>query len=58
MIFLSAPASDLAHENEPNSGKLKALQEAITQGFASGTAGQLDMQAIKQKAKQQAGLSP
>jgi len=49
---------DLIRKDQRNSEKLKAMQEAITQGFASGKAEKLDMQAIKKKAKQQAGLIP
>ena len=49
---------DLIRKDQRNSEKLKALQEAITQGFDSGKAGKLDLQAIKQKARQQAGLLP
>ena len=49
---------DLIRKDQRNSEKLKALQEAITQGFASGKAVKLDMLAIKQNAKQQAGLIP
>ena len=49
---------DLIRKDQRNSEKLKALQEAITQGFASDKVGRLDGQAIKRKAKQQAGLLP
>ena len=49
---------DLIRKDQRNSEKLKSLQDAITQGFASGKSGPLDRQAIKQKAKQQAGLLP
>jgi antitoxin ParD1/3/4 len=49
---------DLIRKNPSNTKKLKSLQEAITQGFASGKPAKLDMQAIKQNAKQQAELIP
>ena len=49
---------DLIRKDQRNSEKLKAMQEAITQGFASGKTKKLDMQAIKKKAKQQAELIP
>lgn len=49
---------DLIRKDQRNSEKLKAMQEAITQGFDSGKAVKLDMLAIKQNAKQQAGLIP
>lgn len=47
---------DLIRKDQRNTEKLKSLQEAITQGFASGEPVKLDMQAIKQNAKKQAGL--
>jgi len=37
--------------------KLAALQAAITLGIESGQAGDLDMESIKQKARQLAGLN-
>jgi antitoxin ParD1/3/4 len=49
---------DLIRKDQRNTEKLKSLQEAITQGLASGKPVKLDMQAIKQNAKQQAGLIP
>jgi antitoxin ParD1/3/4 len=49
---------DLIRKDQRNREKLKALQEAITQGFDSGRAGELDLQTIKQKARKQAGLLP
>ena len=36
--------------------KIAALQSAITRGLESGSAGELDMEAIKREARQQAGL--
>ncbi len=47
---------DLIRRDQRNGEKLKALQEAVTHGFESGSAGQLDIQSIKQKAKKQVGL--
>ena len=58
MATMSISLPDLIRKDQRNSEKLKALQEAITQGFASGEAGKLEMQATKQKAKQQAGFAP
>ncbi len=49
---------DLIRKDQRNREKLKALQEAITQGFDSDRAGELDLQTIKQKARKQAGLLP
>ncbi len=49
---------DLIRKDQRNREKLKALQEAITQGFDSGRAGELDQETIKQKARKQAGLLP
>ena len=40
---------DLIRKDQRNSEKLKTLQEAITQDFASDKAGKLDMQAVKKK---------
>ncbi len=48
---------DLIRKDQRNSEKIKAMQDAITLGFASGETKKLDMQAIKQSAKKQAGLS-
>lgn len=47
---------DLIRKDQRNTEKLKVLQDAVTKGMESGSAGELDMQAIKQKAKQRAGL--
>lgn len=49
---------DLIRKDQRNREKLKVLQEAITQGFDSGRAGELDQETIKQKARKQAGLLP
>ncbi|OUS14103.1 hypothetical protein A9Q89_01150 [Gammaproteobacteria bacterium 53_120_T64] len=48
---------DLIRKDQRNSEKIQAMQDAITLGFASGEAKNLDMQTIKQSAKKQAGLS-
>ena len=47
---------DLIRKDQERGNKIKALQAAIDQGLASGSAGPLDMNKVKQKAKQQAGL--
>ena len=47
---------DLIRKDQERDNKIKALQAAIDQGLASGSAGALDMNKVKQKAKQQAGL--
>lgn len=47
---------DLIRKDQERGNKIKALQAAIDQGLASGSAGALDMNKVKQKAKQQAGL--
>lgn len=47
---------DLIRKDQQRTEKLKILQEAITKGLESDSAGELDIQAIKQKAKQRAGL--
>ncbi len=38
-------------------GKIKVMQQAITEGLKIGDAGVLDMQAIKKKARAKAGLN-
>lgn len=48
---------DLIRKDQERSDKINKLQAAIDQGLVSGGAGVLDMSKIKQKAKQQAGLS-
>jgi antitoxin ParD1/3/4 len=45
----------LLEEKEANS-KLEALRQALIDGEESGSAGILDMDAIRQEAKQEAGL--
>jgi antitoxin ParD1/3/4 len=47
---------DLIRKDQQRATKLEALQDAITKGIESGSAGELDMDAIKRKARQQAGL--
>ncbi|MCY4283389.1 MAG: type II toxin-antitoxin system ParD family antitoxin [Gammaproteobacteria bacterium] len=47
---------DLIRKDQQDKNKLAALQSAITQGIKSGHAGELDMKAIKQKARQLAEL--
>ncbi len=47
---------DLIRKDQLCIEKLKTLQEAITKGFDSGNAGELDIKAIKLKARQQAGF--
>ena len=46
---------DLIRKDQQDKKKLAALQSAITQGIESGKAGELDVEAIKQKARQLAG---
>ena len=47
---------DLIRKDQRNHEKLTVLQQSITDGFASGEGGTLDMKAIKREAKRQAGL--
>ena len=47
---------DLIRKDQQEKDKLAALQAAITLGIESGDAGELDMDAIKKKARQLAGL--
>ena len=49
---------DLIRKDQLREEKVNAMQKAITDGLESGAAGKLDMQAIKQKARAEAGLSP
>lgn len=46
-------APDLSKDGWPE--KFAALQVAITQGIESGQTGELDMESVKQKARQLAG---
>ena len=47
---------DLIRKDQQQQDKLKALQAAITLGLESGRAGELDIESIKRKAKELAGL--
>ena len=47
---------DLIRKDRQRAEKLKILQEAITKGFESGDAGELDMEAIKRQARRRGGL--
>ena len=47
---------DLIRKDQHEKDKLAALQAAITLGIESGQAGELDMESIKQKARQMAGF--
>ena len=47
---------DLIRKDQQRTEKLKILQEAITKGLESDSVGELDIQAIKQKAKQRVKL--
>ena len=49
---------DLIRKDQRQSEKIQAMQDAITLGFASDDTGELDMKAIKIKAKRRAGLAP
>ncbi len=47
---------DLIRKDQQRAKKLEALQQAITNGYESGSAGKLDMDSIKKKARKKAGL--
>jgi len=47
---------DLIRKDQDEKKKLESLQAAITLGIQSGQAGELDIDAIKRKARQLAGL--
>ena len=47
---------DLIRKDQQQQDKLMALQAAITLGIESGRAGELDIESIKRKAKELAGL--
>jgi len=47
---------DLIRKDQEQKDKLAALQAAITLGIESGEAGDLDLDSIKKKARQLAGL--
>ena len=48
---------DLIRKDQLREAKLKAMQQAISEGLKSGDAGKLDMPAIKQKARAKAELN-
>ena len=50
------PIAVIVSDTDYRTLKLQALRTALIEGEQSGDAGQLDMQAIKTKAKRQAGL--
>ena len=52
------PVAVIVSDTEYRQLKLQALRVALMEGENSGDAGRLDMENIKQKAKQQAGLNP
>ena len=45
-------------EEQEAASRLEALRQALIEGENSGPAGPLDMEAIKRRARQEAGLSP
>lgn len=47
---------DLIRKDQLRIEKIRTLQDAITKGFNSADAGELDMKEIKFKARQKAGL--
>ena len=47
---------DLIRKDQQEKDKFAALQAAITRGIESGQAGELDMESIKLKARQLAGV--
>ena len=47
---------DLIRKDQQEKDKFAALQAAITRGIESGQAGELDMESIKRKARQLAGV--
>ena len=51
------PVAVIVSDSDYRTLKLQALRAALIEGEQSGDAGQLDMQAIKTKAKRQAGLN-
>lgn len=48
---------DLIRKDQEQKDKLAALQAAITLGIESGETGELDMEAVKMKARQLAGVT-
>ncbi len=51
------PVAVIVSETEYQHLKLQALRAAVIEGKNSGDAGRLDMEAVKKKAKQKAGLN-
>ena len=49
---------DLIRQDQENRNKIQALRQALIEGEKSGDAGELDMEAIRRKAKQRVGLIP
>ena len=49
---------DLIRQDQLYQEKRRALIQALIEGEESGSAGKLDMEEIKRKARQRAGLSP
>tara|TARA_R110002073_G_scaffold112716_7_gene249587 strand:+ start:310 stop:591 length:282 start_codon:yes stop_codon:yes gene_type:complete len=47
---------DLIRRDQQRADKLRALQEAITEGITSGPAKQIDIEDIKKEARKRAGL--
>ena len=52
------PIAVIVSDTEYRQLKLQALRVTLIEGENSGDAGRLDMETIKQRAKQQAGLNP
>ncbi len=49
---------DLIRQDQENTGKIQALRQALIDGEKSGDAGELNMEAIRRKAKKRVGLIP
>jgi len=47
---------DLIRQDQENRNKIQILRQALIEGEKSGDAGELDMEEIRHKAKQRAGL--
>lgn len=50
-------ARDLIRKDQQRAEKVQAFQDAITKGFESGSAGALDMDDIRQEARNREGLT-
>ena len=48
----------LIRQDQENTGKIQALRQALIDGEKSGDAGELNMEAIRRKAKKRVGLIP